>query len=477
MKALLALLATLLLTTCAQPPGLLERVLAAGELRVVTRNSPDAYFLGSHGPEGPAYELVSRFAEDLGVALRLYTVRTREAAVREVAEGRAHVAAAGLTTGIDLPPQVHFGPGYHRVQEHLVHRRHGRRPRSIRAAARGQIEVAVGSAHQRTLQELRSRDPDLVWVERADTDTEEILAAVSKGEVEYTLASSTEFALSRVVHPELAVALDLSPERAIAWVVSSAAHDRSLLDRVNAFFVGARADGSLARLLDRYYGEQEQFDYLFSRNFLEHVRTRLPRYVAWFQEASAAYDIDWRLLAAMGYQESKWDPGAVSFTGVRGLMQLTEGTASMMRAEDRSDPRASIFGGARYLSRLIGMIPARIAEPDRTWFAVASYNVGFGHVEDARILAQGQGRDPDRWDDVREFLPLLSQERWYSRTRRGYARGWEPVRYVDNVQAYLNILAVAGIAMPPPADPPADTPAPPGPPPGGATARADDARR
>jgi membrane-bound lytic murein transglycosylase F len=151
----------------------------------------------------------------------------------------------------------------------------------------------------------------------------------------------------------------------------------------------------------------------------------------------------------MGYQESKWDPGAVSFTGVRGLMQLTEDTAAMMRAGNRLDPRASIFGGAKYLSRLLDTVPPRIEDPDRTWFAVAAYNVGFGHVEDARILTQQQGRDPDRWEDVRDFLPLLSQERWYTRTRRGYARGWEPVRYVDNVQAYLNILAVAGIGSAP----------------------------
>jgi membrane-bound lytic murein transglycosylase F len=130
-------------------------------------------------------------------------------------------------------------------------------------------------------------------------------------------------------------------------------------------------------------------------------------------------------------------------------MQLTEDTAAMMRAGNRLDPRASIFGGAKYLSRLLDTVPPRIEEPDRTWFAVAAYNVGFGHVEDARILTQQQGRNPDRWDDVRDILPQLSQERWYTRTRRGYARGWEPVRYVDNVQAYLNILAVAGIGSAP----------------------------
>jgi len=446
MKALLALLATLLLGTCSQPPPLLEQVLAAGELRVVTRNSPDAYYLGSQGPVGPAYELASRFAESLGVPLRLYTVRTREAAINEVSAGRAHLAAAGLSTGMELPANTHYGPGYQLVREHLLHRRRDARPTSIRAAARGQIEVAAGSAHQRTLEELRLQHPDLVWIERSDSDTEEILNGVSRGSVQFTLASSTEFALNRAVHPELAIALDLSPQRAIAWVVGTPGHDRSLLGRVNAFFVVARAEGLIADVLERYYGRRDSFDYLLSRNFMQDLETRLPRYLAWFQEAASKYRLDWRLLAAMGYQESKWDPAAVSFTGVRGLMQLTEGTAAMMRYGDRRDPKASIFGGAKYLSQLMATVPARIGDPDRVWMAVAAYNVGYGHIEDARVLAEQLGRNPDRWEDVRETLPLLSQERWYTRTRRGYARGWEPVRYVDNVQAYLNILEVAGMS-------------------------------
>jgi membrane-bound lytic murein transglycosylase F len=445
MRVLLALVSTLLLATCGQPPPLLQRILADGELRVVTRNSPDAYYLGSQGPEGPAYVLASRFAEQLGVPLRLYTVRTREAAIEEVAAGRAHVAAAGLSTGIELPDGTQFGPGYQRVQEHLIFRRRTPQPDSIGAAASGQIEVATGSAHQRTLEDLRLREPDLAWIERSDTDTEEILAEVSQGRVQFTLASSTEFALNRSVHPELAIALDLSPERALAWVVSTVGFDTSLLARVNAFFVYAREEGLVASMIDRYYGQDDRFDYLLSRNFMEHLESRLPEYLGWFQEAADKHGVDWRLLAAMGYQESKWDPHAVSFTGVRGLMQLTQDTAERMKAGDRRDPRSSIFGGAKYLALLLESVPPRIPEPDRTWFAVAAYNVGLGHLEDARVLTQQAGRNPDRWDDVREFLPLLSQERWYTRTRNGYARGWEPVRYVDNVQAYLNILQVAGM--------------------------------
>ena len=203
MKVLLALLTTLLLATCRQPPSLLQQIVEHGELRVVTRNSPDAYYLGSQGPEGPAYDLASSFAEHLGVPLRLYTVRTREAAIDEVAAGRAHLAAAGLSTGVVLPRGTQFGPGYQRVREHLLYRRRTARPANIVQAARGQIEVAVGSAHLRTLEDLRLGHPELAWVEREETDTEEILAEVSQGAVQFTLATSTEFALNRSVHPEL----------------------------------------------------------------------------------------------------------------------------------------------------------------------------------------------------------------------------------------------------------------------------------
>ncbi len=450
MKALLALVATLALGTCSQPPPLLTQVLEAGELRVATRNSPDAYYLGSHGPEGLAYELASRFAENLGVSLRLYTVRTREAALNEVRAGRAHIAAAGITTGIPLPKGVSFGPGYALVREHLVQRRGAPRPTSMKAAGRGRIEVAAGSAHLRTLEDLRLSEPDLPWIERADTDTEQILNEVSRGTAQYTLASSTEFALNRPMHPNLAIALDLSPERAVAWVVSTANYDSSILDRVNAFFILSRADGVIGVLLDRYYGNPDSFDYLQSRNFMEHVESRLPLYLLWFKNAALQYRVDWRLLAAMGYQESKWDPSAVSFSGARGLMQLTADTAEMMRSTNRHDPQASIIGGAKYLARMMETVPSRIPEPDRTWFAVAAYNVGYGHIEDARVLAQQTGRDPDRWEDVRETLPLLSQEKWYTRTRHGYARGWEPVRYVENVQAYLDIIEVMGTGSPAP---------------------------
>src|SRR4029077_2272658 len=147
-----------------------------------------------------------------------------------------------------------------------------------------------------------------------------------------------------------------------------------------------------------------------------------------------------RLLAAIGYQESKWDAHAESGDGAIGVMMLTADTAHAMGVKERTNPQQSIFAGARYLAQVRAMIPDRIPEPDRTWLTVAAYNVGFGHLEDARILTQAFGKNPDSWSEVRARLPLLAQERWYAHARRGYARGWEPVQFVDRIQRYLRLL-------------------------------------
>jgi membrane-bound lytic murein transglycosylase F len=238
------------------------------------------------------------------------------------------------------------------------------KPQSVREAARGVIEVAAGSVHQRTLEDLRLQQPDLAWVQRSESDTEELLADVSRGTVQYTLASSTEFALNRPMNPDLSIALDLSPERAVSWVIETPGHDMSLLGRVNAFFTAARAEGLIAAVLERYYDPQYGFDYLLSRNFMEHVGSRLPRYQQWFQDAAAEYDLDWRLLAAMGYQESKWDASAVSYTGVRGPHAAHGRYGGFHCAGDRLDAKSRASSGARkYLSQLRRTIPERIVEP------------------------------------------------------------------------------------------------------------------
>jgi membrane-bound lytic murein transglycosylase F len=247
-----------------------------------------------------------------------------------------------------------------------------------------------------------------------------------------------EFSFARHLYPDVLVGFALPEERPVQWMVR---HDApGLLASVDAFFRDLRASGRLAQLLQQGSGDTRRFAYEESREFQEHVAERLPRYRAWFEKAASASGLDWRLLAAVGYQESKWDPRAQSDDGARGVMMLTADTAQALGLKDRTDAEQNIYAGARYLAQVRAKVPERIAEPDRTWLTVAAYNVGFGHLEDARVLTQSQGKDPDSWAEVRLRLPLLAQERWYSRARHGYARGWEPVQFVDRIQRFLRLL-------------------------------------
>jgi membrane-bound lytic murein transglycosylase F len=448
LKALLAIIATLFLGTCSQPPTVLEEILNAGELRVVTRNLPSTYYLGAAGPQGPEFDLAIRFAADLGVSLYIYSVPNAADVVRELESRRAHIAAAGLTRGMRLPRGTGFGPPFQQVKEHLIYRQGESRPKMLQQVLSRHIEVVENSVHAQTLEQLRQRHPNLSWVENPATETEELLYRLSRREFDYTVADSNEFAIGRAFHPEIRIAFDLSGGKSLAWALD--ARDASLLSRVTAFYASIKAEGRLASILDTYYASTERFDYIQARVFIDDIRTRLPQYRHWFREAAAEVGVDWRLLAAIGYQESHWNPTATSFTGVRGMMMLTEETARALGVTDRLDPRQSIFGGARYLVRMRNQLPSRILEPDRTWMTLAAYNVGIGHLEDARILTQMHGKNPDLWDDVREHLPLLTQQKWYTRVKRGYARGWEPVRFVDNIRSYADILDwVAGDTAPP----------------------------
>jgi membrane-bound lytic murein transglycosylase F len=424
--------------TCSRMPGTLEQVRELGALKVVTRNSPLAYYEGAAGPEGPEFELARGFAQRLGVRLELQWVRTTAAALAAVARNRAHVAAAGLVVDEARADRVSFGPVYQRIDQHVVYRVEDALPRGPADLVGRRIVVQRNSRHAAALAQLAQQTPALTWSEIRAADTLDLLAQVALGKADVTVADSIEFSLGRHFHPDLRPAFKLAESEAVAWALSP--HGADLLHEVERYFAEIGNDGRLADILERNRRALVRFDRVDAANFVASVRERLPRYQAWFQEAAAETGIDWRLLAAIGYQESRWDEAAVSPTGVQGLMMLTAETAARVRVRDRSDPRESILGGARYLRVVERTLPRRIADPDRTWLTLAAYNVGYGHLEDARILTQRRGQDPDSWPDVRENLPLLAQERYFATLRRGYARGWEPVGFVRNVQTYAELL-------------------------------------
>jgi len=428
---------SLLIGTCSEPPDVLRQILDAGTLRVATRNSPVSYWLGTQGPEGPEFELAAAFARTLGVRLEVMVLPSPAAALEAVRRNRAHLAAAGLTV-TRATPRLIFGPRYQRIRLHLVYRADRPRPASLADLVDRSVAVAAQSAHAEALSSARLTEPRLRWESVSGADPLDLLAHVARGEVDITVADSNEFALGQHFHPTLRVAFDLEGPRSLAWALPAAAPE--LAHAVSRFFENMEASGELEALLAGYERGLQRLDRIDGAMFVRHVAERLPTLRLHFEEAAAAIGEDWRLLAAIGYQESRWNPAARSPTGVRGLMMLTADAAARVGVRDRGDARESILGGARYLVEVRGKIPNRIPEPDRTWLALAAYNTGFGHLEDARILAQRLGRNPDAWRDVRGTLPLLAQEQYYLDAKRGYARGWEPVRFVENIRGYLDLL-------------------------------------
>ncbi len=444
-RLLALLLLTTLLAGCEQPDHL-QAIRAAGVLTVVTRNGPTTYYEDRHGPTGFEYQLAEQFAERLGVRLEIQTEASLDALLDSVEAGRVDLAAAGLTITPERLERVTFAPAYLDI-ETLVLVRKDHPPALSPADLSGlRLQVLAHSSHAEILDELRETHPTLQWIESEDVETTDLLDALDEGSIDATVIDSNEYIANRAFYPNLRVAFRIGQPAQLAWVVSQRETSATLLRELENFFEELRGNGRLAQLIERHYSHSESNSLIDSTAFTHRTTTILPRYIDQIQKTADEFGLDWRLLAAISYQESHWNPRAVSFTGVRGFMMLTLPTARAMGVTDRQDAVQSLRGGARYFVRIHQKIPGRIAEPDRTWFALAAYNVGLGHLEDARKLTLRQGKDPDKWADVKEVLPLLSRRQWYSQTRHGYARGSEPVRFVQNIRHYYNLLTWSDIA-------------------------------
>jgi len=430
----------LMLGACVDKPNTLERVKEDGVLRVITRNSPATYFQDRNGETGFEYELVKRFADDLGVKLQIETADNLDDLFDKMDKpGGPVLAAAGLIDTDKRKQQVRFSHPYLEVTPQIIYRNGQPRPTDANDLVGKRILVLKGSSHAEQLAALKLQNPKIEYEESDAVEVVDLLRMVDEGQIDLTLVDSNELAMNQVYFPNVRVAFDLGDGRNQRWAVGPG-EDNSLLNEVNSFLDKVKKNGTLQRLKDRYYGHVDVLGYVGAYTFAQHLQQRLPKYEKHFQSSAKEEQVDWRLLAAIGYQESLWQPEVTSKTGVRGLMMLTQSTAQAMGVSNRLDAKQSIQGGAKYFAYIKDQLDDKIEEPDRTWLALASYNIGSGHLDDARKLAENEGLNPNKWLDVKKMLPRLAQKQWYSKTRYGYARGGEPVSFVANIRRYYDIL-------------------------------------
>jgi len=433
---LLTLIVLLIATSGDNRLTQVEKIQQRGSLIMLTVNGASTYFLGPEGETGFEYELALDFADYLGVALEVITVPTVADLIPALRAGRGDFIAANLTRIPERQSELRFGPVYEEVRQVVVYRRGSARPSSLEDMSDGRLALLEGSAYKSLLDD---HGASLDWETLPGASIEDLFDAISSEEIDYTIIDSNILELNRRFFPAIRPAFELGEPQPLAWATQRH-DDDTLTQRMREHFARTEENGRLAQIRQRHYDHVESYEPVGTFTFMRQMRERLPPLRPYFEEAAAAHDLDWRLLAAVGYQESHWNPDAVSRTGVRGVMMLTRRTARQLGIEDRRDPEQSIKGGARYLRSMIDRVPERIGYPDRMWLGLAAYNVGYGHLEDARRLTQSLGGNPDRWIDVRDHLPLLTQERYYSQTRFGYARGYEPVHFVENIRTFYEIL-------------------------------------
>lgn len=411
------------------------------ELRVGMLRSLSNQYIDYRNPNevgGFEYALLKKFAHDSNLKLKIVIASTPAELIKNSRQGKIDLIAAeikGYTSEIN---NFYASEPFHYSTQQLVYLKGSVKPSSF-SDIKGNLTVQKSSLQSYILSDIKQKYPALTWYESTMLNQEKLLRLVVDKRIDYTIANNRTIAIMRQIYPSLTVAFDVAKRIPSTWYIPKS-KGNILLHKLNQFIAKSREDGTIAKFEYHYFNYMNKFDYVDIQAFNLAIEQTLPTYRAYFEKYAKVNNIDWKLLAAMSYQESHWDPNATSATGVRGMMMLTKSTADSLALSNRLDAEQSIKGGAMYLNQILDRIPQSIAKEERIWFALAAYNVGLGHLLDARALAKKLNKNPDSWLDIRGVLPLLSEEEYYSELKYGFARGYQAVHFVDNIQQYYMTL-------------------------------------
>lgn len=399
-----------------------DQIIRSGELRVLISDEPDAQYLFGKNHYGFEYEMLAKFADHLGVTLKLDVVPFGEL-FNLLESGAGDIAVGGILETTFVKKVTTPSIPWFKAQTTIVYKRGETPPQDIDNIEKIPVLTSARYYGVEHYESYKLTD---------DYRSEyELLNAVATGAERFALSTNYRAKNARHYLPELNRSALLPQHVDIVWALPRRA-DQKLLGELNGFLTSVIKEDIPNKLAKQYLSLPNRLSTYDALSIHKKIKTTFPIYEYIFRKAARRGGIDWQLLAAMAYQESRWSNEARSPTGVRGIMQMTTETAEFLGVTDRMDMNQSIIAAGDYILFLKSKIPKLVKEPERTWFAVGAYNMGLKHILNAYKKARSQGIDRTTWRSVSSLLPTLY----------GYpmSQGNQAIQYVERIQIYTDIL-------------------------------------
>ena len=422
----------------------IEEIIQSGHITVITLSNPYSYYEYRNEKKGFEYDLAEEFAKYLGVELSVWVSDRREQLVPDLLAGKGDFIAANLVMTPRDMDQIGFSDGYLQVKHQIVVPRGNETIYTPQDLSGKIVHVEQGSGHQADLEALLSNGAGFEMVTHPTFAADELIGDVEDKKIEVTIADNHIAMLNRRYFPKITIAGTLNDQETYRWAFPS--ESWKLAFRINHFFSLIKSNGKFSEIYNHYFDDIGFFDYMEIRTFHNRIASRLPEYRDWIEKAASVHGFDWRLIAALIYQESHFDPEVISQDGAHGLMQITPTTGECFGVKDLFDPKENIQAGILKLKSLYDLYD-KAEDPDRLFLALSAYNAGQGHIKDARDLARSKNLNPEKWASIAEALLLLEQPDYYLYSTYGYCRGTEPVNYVQQIKIYYDILRRKGIEL------------------------------
>lgn len=431
----------------------LEQIRQNGKLVAITSYSSTSYFLYRGKPMGYEYELLKKLCEHLHLDLEIKVAGNMDMIIDMLLRGEGDIISYGMAITRERMKKMVFTEPHTKTHQVLIQRK----PEGWRDMRLHEIEQSLirdpldligktvhvrrDSAYYSRLMNLMSEIGGTINIKTVpgELETEELIRMVADGEIEYTVADYNIAAINATYYEDLDIDTSVSFNQRIAWALRKTSP--KLLEKINEWILEMRKTSDYYVIYNRYFKNDKAFRRRIGSEYFSKSGGRISKYDEFIKGKAAELGWDWRLLASLIYQESRFNPAVESWAGAVGLMQIMPVTVQHLGAEDIEDPEMNISAGVSFLKELQRQFRNIPDETERIKFILAAYNVGPGHVEDARRLAEKYGADSDVWTgEVENWILKKSQSRYYNDdvVEYGYCRGQEPYRYVRQVMERYN---------------------------------------